>query len=331
MMAAGSSVASSFLEFCSVTEPVSAKYTNELQGFLNFATTEKLPLTGDSEVDDALTRYLNSLYMMGWPCHRAEKILASFMFTFQDFSRNGTRRMPRTWRSLKGWKKLDPGQSRAPEPWSLWCAYACLLSQLGCAEMAVALLLMVVAYLRPCELMSLHVVDLLTPAISISPFWTLLICPSTRSSRTKVGESDDSIRLDAKRLLWVDRVLKILKLRPQGLLWSFDYAQFCSMMKRVNALTGLKVVPYQGRHSGPSIDRAENVRTQEEVQKRGRWKSHRSLIRYEKHGRLQLSYNQKPRSMRALLDWCETHVEAVVLGTETLPHALLQSLEASSM
>ena len=51
-----------------------------------------------------------------------------------------------------------------------------------------------------------------------------------------------------------------------------------------------------------------------DVQKRGRWKSHRSLTRYEKHARLghtMLSYTAEPQAH--FID-CEAHIADIVLG-----------------
>ena len=54
----------------------------------------------------------------------------------------------------------------------------------------------------------------------------------------------------------------------------------------------LTLVPYQARHSGPSIDRARGARSQEEVRKRGGWLSRQSMARYEKSGRLAATWRK---------------------------------------
>eukprot|EP00959_Pyramimonas_sp_CCMP1952_P341554 7154714-Pyramimonas_sp.AAC.1 len=51
---------------------------------------------------------------------------------------------------------------------------------------------------------------------------------------------------------------------------------------KVCQLEGLGIAPYSLRHAGPSWDVIAGRRSQLEVQRRGRWASMSSLIRYEK-------------------------------------------------
>ena len=73
------------------------------------------------------------------------------------------------------------------------------------------------------------------------------------------------------------------------------------------------------RHSGPSIDRARNWRSLHEVQKRGSWKAHKSVLRYEKAARLSLSYQSLPQSLRDYVDTCELQVGDVLLNRRPPP------------
>ena len=56
--------------------------------------------------------------------------------------------------------------------------------------------------------------------------------------------------------------------------WSFDYAELANF------------VPYELRHAGPSWERLLHLRTLAEVQMRGRWKTLKSVMRYEEAVRL---------------------------------------------
>ena len=70
-------------------------------------------------------------------------------------------------------------------------------------------------------------------------------------------------------------------------LWSFSCADLLLFWRR--ARDQLKVtgyVPHQLRHRGPSHDRAQQLRSLESIQKRGRWKQLRSVTRYESAGRV---------------------------------------------
>ena len=77
------------------------------------------------------------------------------------------------------------------------------------------------------------------------------------------------------------------------------------------------MVPYQCRHSGASIDRAEQKRSLLEIQKRGQWKSNRSVVRYEKGARLGQVYAQYSARLQAWIEAVALHVEAVVLGLQS--------------
>eukprot|EP00959_Pyramimonas_sp_CCMP1952_P431246 9032033-Pyramimonas_sp.AAC.1 len=58
------------------------------------------------------------------------------------------------------------------------------------------------------------------------------------------------------------------------------------MFVKAAVALGFKMVPYQGRHSGISIDRAHRTRSLDERMKRGLRKATKSIARYEKAGRL---------------------------------------------
>ena len=47
------------------------------------------------------------------------------------YCRQGNRGLPRSWRALKGWRKLCPGLSRTPEPLGIWCAMTNALARDG--------------------------------------------------------------------------------------------------------------------------------------------------------------------------------------------------------
>ena len=63
-----------------------------------------------------------------------------------------------------------------------------------------------------------------------------------------------------------------------------------SEVKKATKELGVKMVPYQVRHSGPSWDALQKTRTLAEIQKRGCWVSARSVVRYEKGGRIMADY-----------------------------------------
>ena len=99
-----------------------------------------------------------------------------------------------------------------------------------------------------------------------------------------------------------------------GVVWHFQYPAYLSEFKAAVKELGSTeyVIPYQSRHSGPSIDVARRLRTLAEVQRRGQWKAQKSVLRYEKEARLTESWNLLPLHIRVLLEACETHLEDVL-------------------
>ena len=100
--------------------------------------------------------------------------------------------------------------------------------------------------------------------------------------------------------------MKVLKEGdPQSGLWTFSYQQFVSGLVQVCVDSGMpKMVPYEMHHSGPSHDRCLKLRSLLQVQKRGRWKSTRSLVRYEKHTRIQQQWNKLSPALKSHAERC---------------------------
>ena len=89
-------------------------------------------------------------------------------------------------------------------------------------------------------------------------------------ARSKTGEADDAVVMDSARTPWIGYVLSRLADGPADeKIFPWDYSQFYQMFVQAAAALGYKMAPYQGRHSGISIDRAHRERSLEECMKRG--------------------------------------------------------------
>jgi len=145
---------------------------------------------------------------------------------------------------------------------------------------------------------------------------SLLLNPEELKPRSKTGEFDDSILLDSRFLKpWASTLYKELhKQPPQQLLWDFSYQSYYEVFMAAVKTLQLDVTPYNMRHSGPSIDRSQNLRPLLEVQKRGRWKSHKSVARYEKSARLAANFNQIPLHIQRHCLHAESLLGDVMLG-----------------
>ena len=91
--------------------------------------------------------------------------------------------------------------------------------------------------------------------------WVILLFPQAGTASTKTGDADDTISLDSKRCLWMGPVFERLQQRqPQDKVFlNLNYAEYLLLLRRAAANLQVDMVPYQGRHSGASVDRAENL------------------------------------------------------------------------
>ena len=180
--------------------------------------------------------------------------------------------------------------------------------------MAVYTLMLLNTYLRPSQLLSCLGKSLLPPTLGASRHWTLLVHPEDQLGRSKTGEADVSFLLDCKYLQWMPPIYIVLAQRSKDLpLFNFNYPEFCAEMKVISSIVQFPLVPYQLRHSGASIDRADNNRALTDVQARGQWKALRSCLRYDKHARLAETFQRHTDAIKTHARDCEQHLEAIVL------------------
>jgi len=140
----------------------------------------------------------------------------------------------------------------------------------------------------------MKVFSLVRPVTGLTASWSLLICPEELGEPSKTGEFDVSLLLDSPYLSsWMSKVLPVFKEqdRTSG---NSTTVSTCRSSRSVPASWAWR----HARHSGPSIDRVKHHRSQLEVQKRGQWKSTKSVHMYEKVARLACNWelvNQKAK------------------------------------
>lgn len=315
----------SFLEDQAVKAATSKQYQAELKAFLDFAVARGMPLdvkkATDTEVDNLMVEYMNQMYLEGYQSYKADRMIAAFLHECPNYGRNGGAKIPRTWRCIKGFRKLTPGRSRVGYPFAVWAAYAVEMKKLEKLRMSIFLLLSVSTYARPSELLRARVFSLVRPGHNISKGWSLLLSPEEGPSRTKTGEFDTSLLIDSPYLLgWIEKFFECLKMaHPEERLWDFDYEEYQRTFQLIGKMLGMQATPYQTRHSGPSIDRARNYRSQQEVQKRGQWKAAKSVMRYEKSARLAATWDSLPTQVQEYAKACEAELGEILLGQVPAP------------
>ena len=115
-------------------------------------------------------------------------------------------------------------------------------------------------------------------------------------------------------------VYQVLSKRPgYDRLLDWTYREYVSVFRRACANLGWSAVPYQGRHTGASADRAEGLRTQEQVMKRGRWQALRSVRRYEKAGRVNQAWRELDSDDQDHVRLCMRLAEGIFLRGDLAP------------
>lgn len=305
----------SLLESFAVTSRVREHYDKKYAELLKFIADQRLPFQEDTDVDNALVMFFNLKYLEGEGSHFGDYTIAALMDKQPAFGKQGQRHIPRAWRCLKGWRKLCPSRSRLAYPLAVWCGISWRMVERGHVQKAVFNLVQVSSYHRPGTLLKLRKLGLVKPTSGITGHWSLVTSLTETQDISKTGTKDDSIFLDSSWTQFMHPVLlELSRGKKEDMVWSFNYGEYLSVFRDCCRDLKIDVVPYQARHSGPSIDRSQNTRSQEEVRKRGGWVSRQSVARYEKSGRLAATWSKLPIATQNVMLSCEKHIAEIILG-----------------
>ena len=303
------------LEDEAVTPTVRRQYEKAVEALIEWSKHYDIPLHPASKLDHALCVYMTSLFLRGHQAHVGERLFAGMMHVLPETRRHGV--LLRASRALKGWRRKCPGFSRRPLPFCVWAAICHILIARNKGLLAAMVLMAFQTYMRPKELLGLRVAHLLPPTGSITLDWSVLIAAQELGIPTKTGAMDDSLLFDAPGLKWMDAIWRQLTQAPADeLLFPVTYREWYDNITQSAALLGLQLVPYQLRHSGASHDRLKNNRPLTEVLKRGRWRSLKSVARYERHAAVGIEFRKLSAHVQDHCGTCESQLEAVFLGRE---------------
>lgn len=110
------------LEMAAVSERVRQNYARRPEEFRAFLEVERLPTRTDEQMDVALVLFFNRRFQEGEGSSTANYTLGADGPRPVLFGRLGTRRTPRAWRCVRGWRKLCPVRSRLAFPFQVWAA-----------------------------------------------------------------------------------------------------------------------------------------------------------------------------------------------------------------
>jgi len=271
----------------------------------------------DAEVDESTTAHMNTMFLEGEQPTAGEVLMAAILWKWPSFGRYGNRKLPRSWRALRGWRRRAPARSRRPHALAMWWGIAWELCRDGLWIMAVYLVFTLSTYMRPSEPLLILAKDLVAPQRGISKDWHVTLFPEERPARSKTYAVNDSVCLTTSLAPFLPELLvSLLEARqPEDRLFPFTYPSYLEAFEKCRRRLDLpRMVPYQSRHSGPAVDVARGSRTQPEVKDRGRWKSDKSVQRYEQRARLGQSFQQLPPRAKSHLSECEAKLGALLLG-----------------
>ena len=117
----GKSDGKSYLETVAISERARDNYRRHWLELQTMAQEQSMDLSSAQEVDKFLVDLFNAKYLAGEGPHYGDYLLASLMDMKPEYSRLGDKRLPRSWRALKGWRKLCPARSRQAYPLAVWC------------------------------------------------------------------------------------------------------------------------------------------------------------------------------------------------------------------
>ena len=273
-----------------------------LWAFMARWNLERAPIAA---LDAALSDYADHAYLHGETSEHGDKLKAALSAVCPNLMPPGPNLFPLFNRALKGWRRASPTFSRTGHPEAVSYAICAVLFKRGLPSMALFVAALLSTYIRPSALMNLALGDLVDPPpaeAQLGKHYVLLLAPQERGERTKTNTFDETVILDDTRHLALGAQLKQLKefrrhqhpeLDETELdmlpLWPFKTRELLPEWKA--SVTELELnewvkTPYEERHSGATRDILLSLRTREEVQRRGHWKSPSSLRNYEKAGRM---------------------------------------------
>jgi len=295
-----------FLEANAVRPQTVTQYTDYVERFRQWLPQHGAEVTSVSVLDVLLCEFFEDLYFHGHNHDVADKTLAAIQFCSLGIRLKQPCELPRAVRAARGFRRLAPGHSRAPLPWVALVALATTAAATGLWEMAVALVLQFVCYLRPSELLGLEVGNVSFPSEAARlKGVALLLFPEEGLVTGKTKEFDESVIFDREELMtgMCAALRSLMRGKPKGAkLFSLTYASYVQNFHQLAEISGVSALqphPYALRHGGASDDYLTKKLDLEGVRRKGRWRSFSSVRRYEKSGRVAAEVQRLPVKTRA--------------------------------
>ena len=302
------------LRTASVSLRTQSSYRQVYNEFLRWMGSHRDFLNCATTVDIKVAKYLDELYLDGEAMGYAQRVIAAVLFFVPVLGRGARGKLPRAAQALKGFRILDPPKARLPFPWEVVAMLANGLLLRGLQQMALGLLLMFEFYLRPGETFGVLAVGLVPPVRrqGHGSHYDLVLHPFEEKEPSKTQEFDHALSLDLERHAALGPALELMLEKRLGAGWRKKFEK--EKMFTVTQTDVLKAVKkmvaemqwdlgvvhlYRVRHAGASHDFVSKARSLEEVRRRGRWRTHQSVRRYEKGARTGQLLQRLPEAVAA--------------------------------
>ncbi|CAK0891907.1 unnamed protein product [Prorocentrum cordatum] len=250
-------------------------YVPNVRRFLEFALDLDLPMMSREEIDNSILVYLDYLVEdeeVG--PHRGDYVVHGMAFVWPELSTG----LPRANRALRAWHKMHVAGEGGPQPLEVWAALDEAMRLAGSVEAADAAALAVDAYLRSAEVFALRAEDIVDADDDVV---AIKLGVQERNERTKTGVRQ-GVLIDRPHIADMLRARKAAK-KPGELVFGCSVEAYRRALRKASDDIGIAAFPaHSARHSGPSHDAAEGYRTVWAIQRRGRWASEKSVLRYMK-------------------------------------------------
>ena len=189
----------SLLEAASVKAPQRKDYSRRLEQFYAFVLRYELPIQNENQLDEALCEFADHLFLDGEDLSFGQKLQAAAIeYERPEFAREGRLALPRFKRAMKGWRRLNPQQTRLPMPEFLKSAISAVMVQKGWLEEALFNETTFSTYARPGETLRIFAADIVEKNADFD-HTVIALGPLERGESSKVGIYDETLVLDDSR------------------------------------------------------------------------------------------------------------------------------------
>ena len=199
-------------------------------------------------------------------------------------------------------------------------------------EFAVMLVVQYVAYSRPSELRNLTAGQVIRPLRESLPLCQLCISSILCRVRAKVTvQRNVFVELACFRGLQLflrsqEESPAARARHPSGGRSQARYAVAFAKWAETSGVNVITTHPFSVRHGGASSDALWRTRSLMEIQKRGRWRSEKSVRRYEKHARLLKETSKLSTSTRKYGQLVISRMPRLLQGAQPPPSPVLTKL-----